>query len=617
MRNFFMVSMVLVILVLTGELVLGQTALPVRGPASQKQRFAVADIKIAPHDVCGLIPIYENQNVRIAPPRRFTEGVRTATFDVTYIGFTPEAQAAFQRAVDIWESILVSPVPIKVIAKWEELEENVLGAAGPSTFLTDGSTLFPIALGEALSGSGFNDPDSADIDASFSSVFTNWYLGLDGNTPPDKFDFVSVVLHELGHGLGFLGSMQYDENSGEGNWGLGSGMPMEYDRIAFNGSNQQLIDVNTFPNPSVALGNELISNNLFTAGAKTVPANGGTAARIYAPNPWEQGSSYSHFDEVTFNGSINALMTPQIGQGESIHTPGPLMLALFEDLGWTVSGGGGGPVVKWEETFVNATPPAGWQTLDVDGNGTTWNYTGGVNFQDGSSVAPQDGLRFWHSSFESANGFLINDWLITPQLNDIQSGDELSFYAGGRDVGFNDSLAVLVSTTDTNPQSFTLIDYFKTVGPVGNWTKKTYDLSTFAGNDIYVAVSYFHQDGGINGTHSDNVWVDHFTLIGPGVVGIEDGTDEPVVVSEFSLEQNYPNPFNPVTHIRFALPQTTTVDLAVFNMLGQKVATLVSGLQPAGAHEVTLDARNLSSGVYFYQLQAGDFRQVRKMLLTR
>ena len=86
---------------------------------------------------------------------------------------------------------------------------------------------------------------------------------------------------------------------------------------------------------------------------------------------------------------------------------------------------------------------------------------------------------------------------------------------------------------------------------------------------------------------------------------------------ESSLWQNYPNPFNPSTTIRYGLPGSSRVTLAIFNPLGQLVTTLVSGEVEAGYHDVRFDAARLSSGVYLYRLTAGDFVQTRKLLYLK
>jgi len=85
----------------------------------------------------------------------------------------------------------------------------------------------------------------------------------------------------------------------------------------------------------------------------------------------------------------------------------------------------------------------------------------------------------------------------------------------------------------------------------------------------------------------------------------------------YRLHQNYPNPFNPTTLIRYELPRPGFVTLAVYNMMGQEMRTLIHKYQNSGNYEVTLDASDFGSGVYFYRLQAGDFREIRKMILLK
>jgi hypothetical protein len=91
------------------------------------------------------------------------------------------------------------------------------------------------------------------------------------------------------------------------------------------------------------------------------------------------------------------------------------------------------------------------------------------------------------------------------------------------------------------------------------------------------------------------------------------------VPKEYSLEQNYPNPFNPVTTIKYSVPKNNiNVKLAVYDLLGKEVALIVNETKQAGNYEVTFDGNNLSSGMYFYKMQAGmEFTAVKKMILVK
>lgn len=93
--------------------------------------------------------------------------------------------------------------------------------------------------------------------------------------------------------------------------------------------------------------------------------------------------------------------------------------------------------------------------------------------------------------------------------------------------------------------------------------------------------------------------------------------DNGIVVKDYSLSQNFPNPFNPTTEINFSIPKETKVKIDIYNVLGQKVITLLDRKIKQGSHSITFNAKNLSSGAYFYRLTTDDFVQTKKMLLLK
>ena len=98
------------------------------------------------------------------------------------------------------------------------------------------------------------------------------------------------------------------------------------------------------------------------------------------------------------------------------------------------------------------------------------------------------------------------------------------------------------------------------------------------------------------------------------VVGIN---DEEIELIDFSLTQNYPNPFNPSTTIRYEIPENQFVTLKVYDLLGKEVATLVNEEKQAGSYSVDFDASNLTTGMYIYKIQTGDFVDTKKMILIK
>ena len=250
-----------------------------------------------------------------------------------------EAKQAFNYALGLWESHINSREIIRVHACWLDLDPGILGGAGAwNTYMNFDNApvqnvLFPSALADALAlkNLGLGQPD---VVAVFSAN-TNWYFGTDGNVSSSEYDFATVVLHEVGHGLGFSGSMQVGTLDGQvvGRWGFGNGVPYMYDLFAVNGRNQNLTDTSIFPNTSPQLAAELQSGNLFFTGSEAFEANGNKVAPLYAPTNWVQGTSYSHLD-LSYRDTSDSLMTGFLSNGEANHFIGPVTSGLFNDIGW-------------------------------------------------------------------------------------------------------------------------------------------------------------------------------------------------------------------------------------------------------------------------------------------
>lgn len=301
-----------------------------------------------PGPIQKLIAVPSNSFTKVSPPIDYINypNRKSAFISVTYgSGFDnyPQAKAAFQEAVSIWETQIFSPVLIEIKADFADLPSSVLGAAGPTTVFRDFSsvpypfnfpnTWYPCALANRIAGYDL-DPNEKDIVATFNSNFSNWYFGIDGNTPAGKYDFLSVVLHEIGHGLGFFAGAGVQSGVGYFFKNASSSYPFIFDHFTKNGGEML---TTSFQDATVELGNHLQSGNLFCNGYNATYYNASGNPKLYAPIVWKEGSSYAHWDENYFpKGDLNSLMTPEIGYAEAIHSPGNVTKGFFEDMGWQV-----------------------------------------------------------------------------------------------------------------------------------------------------------------------------------------------------------------------------------------------------------------------------------------
>jgi polyhydroxybutyrate depolymerase len=170
------------------------------------------------------------------------------------------------------------------------------------------------------------------------------------------------------------------------------------------------------------------------------------------------------------------------------------------------------------------------------------------------------------------------------------------------------AVSAVVLTSDTNVTNIPGTSHFGNIEPGQVKSPFSFPIIIYTQNNptsIDFIVHIF--------SNGNFFWSDSFTVDVP--VGIaENEINLPI---EYELKQNYPNPFNPSTRIKYQIPDAGLVSLQVYNLLGEVVATLVNDEKPAGNYEVQFDATGISSGVYFYSLQAGDFVETKKLILLR
>jgi hypothetical protein len=271
-----------------------------------------------------------NTTIKQSPREKVAYIESKSKFVVNYKNFPEWAKKDFQAAVDIWSANFSSSVPVTIDATWTRIGTfGVLGSARPGSYFSgfdkapDSSLWYPSALANALAGKDL-DTRQSEIIIQVNSL-AEWNTRNDGLSHPNEYDLQSVFLHEMGHGLGFLSTDSYDTFFGYGS----IEQPTPFDAYVQVEDGRRLSDL---PTPSIELGKALTSP-LVWSGPLGIAANNGSKPLLYTPSKYEEGSSVSHLDEATYSKSaLDAVMTPNLDAGEIFHEPGPLLLAMMEDM---------------------------------------------------------------------------------------------------------------------------------------------------------------------------------------------------------------------------------------------------------------------------------------------
>ena len=323
--------------------------------------------------------------------------------------------------------------------------------------------------------------------------------------------------------------------------------------------------------------------------------------------PFAPSGYYNHFRDVTYDPYIDRyIVIGYAGAYYEVHTTLPYTMRT--DIPWTMHSialdyGYNDPLSSgYGKAYIAATDGRLYRTTN---HGTSWLF---VNIQ--MSMGIYDYLNSVVSFRENRAVIVGNNGRIIRTKNGGLSWTDISH-------GITSQHLRAVDAAPSGAPPYTLVAVgdngvmLKSLNGGQVWSNETSGTTNHLYGVSLPTTDYGYAIGEVgNGTYATSLFTDNLSATSIS------GNSE-IVPDAFKLSQNYPNPFNPVTKINFGLPSTEFVKLTVFDITGRVVDVLVNQSLDAGSYEFTFDATNLTSGMYFYRLDAGAFSETKKMMLIK
>ena len=262
------------------------------------------------------------------------------------------------------------------------------------------------------------------------------------------------------------------------------------------------------------------------------------------------------------------------------------------------------------ETLFSDNAESGTSKWTKSGTGKQWDTTY-ISYWKGAHCFTDS--RWGNSSNSTNNYFTLNNIInLTGKVN-----PKIEFASKWATEPALDYARIQVSTNNGStwtslPGRYTqVISSQASYSGLHYWVYEQISLSSYIGQNVKIRFNYYTDSG----TPGDGFYFDDFRVVDYKATASSITPISSVIPKSYSLEQNFPNPFNPETKIKFDLPKNSFVTLKVYDLLGREVASLVSEQLGAGSYEIPFSG--VSSGVYFYKLEAGNFTDVKKMLMTK